>query len=235
MEVNIDQLAAHLKKLREEQGEDAYRASLTGFAKNLLAQGETAPFIEKLLERLEDSLDLEPLKKEAETLRVQREKAQQAAKDVANAPDFNQAMIGAMKQQMPNLKTQAQFDLVMRVFEAVQLYLNASFGGDDQGAAHARAALNQGLDLAPKLGVMAEEAAKSPEIPVNPAYTEEPRQFTEEASYEQLMKELDGIGSAEQLQQWYGAHKEEMDRIVSQGLRNKLFDRIRDRKKELAN
>lgn len=235
MEVNIDQLATHLKKLRDEQGEEAYRASLTGFAKNLLSQGETAPFIEKLLERLEDKLDLEPLKKEAETLQAQREKAQQAAKDVANAPDFNQAMIGAMKQQMPNLKTQAQFDLVMRIFEAVQLYLNASFGDDEQGAAHARNALNQGLDLAPKLVVMAEEAAESPEIPTNPAYTEEPRQFTEEAICDQLMAELEGLGSVEQLQQWYGVHKSDLDRIVSQGLRNKLFDRIRDRKKELAN
>src|SRR5690606_13496043 len=47
MEVNIDHLATHLKKLRDEQGEEAYRASLTGFAKNLLSQGETAPFIEK--------------------------------------------------------------------------------------------------------------------------------------------------------------------------------------------
>jgi hypothetical protein len=231
MQLKVEEIAAHLKKVKAEQGDEAFQQALSGFAKNLLLQGETAPFITKLLELLGETLDLAALKEEAEQLKDRREKAQASAKARA---DFNKAMVEAMKVSMPNLKTQAQFDLVTQTFDVLQMYLNASFGQDDEGSAQARIALNKGLDLAPKLGVIAEQAAESPEITTNPDFVEPPRQFTEEASCAKFLQDLQDQKSSRQLTAWYEANRVAFDRIQTTELRSRLFDAIRLRKKELS-
>ncbi len=234
-EVKVDDLANHLKKLKTEQGDEAYQQALQGFVKNLLAQGETGPFIVELLKSLEEELDLESLTTEADEIKKQRSSAQEAAQKMADSPDINQTMIEAMKKQMPNLKTQAQFDNAVRLFEVLQIYINAALGQDDEETARARDTLDQGLDLTAQLAVMAEQAAASPEVTSNPDFTEPPKQFTEQDSCEQFHKDLGAINSSEKLQQWYAANKTAFDRVTSKKLRDKLFDSIRAKKRNLSN
>jgi hypothetical protein len=235
MELRVDQIAEHLRKIKDEQGEEAYRQALVGLSKNLLSQGNTAPFIQELLKTLDDSLDLEPLKAEAETIKAKREETKKVVEAVSGGKDMNQVMVETMRQQMPNLKTQAQFNLVMQTFEGLQIYLNAAFGQDNLQAKKAREALNTGLDLAPKLGTIVEQAADSPEIKVNPDFINPPKEFTEVQTQQQLLEEIKAITSSEQLSQWYLANKPLTDSILSTKLRNELFDSIRDKKQSLSN
>jgi len=235
MELTVEQIAEHLRKIRSEQGEETYRLALRGFTKNLLLQGKAGSFIQDLLQKLEDNLDLEELKAEAEKMRQQQEEVEEVTKTATGGRDPSQVMVEMMRQQIPNLKTQAQFDHVMKLFEGLHFYLNAAFGQNEAVLKKSREALNKGLDLAVQLGVMAEQAAESPEIPTNPDFVNTPKEFTEIQTQQQLLKEVAALDSAERLNQWYLEQKSAMDGIVSTKLRNELFDAIRQRKKDLAN
>lgn len=237
MELKLEDMVNHLQRLKETQGEDSYKGALQALAKHLLAGDGTTPFLNQLLEALKDtSLDMEALKTEAAEIRKKREEAQEQAEKVnaATGQDMNQVMMDSIRQQLPNLKTQAQFDLVISTFEAITLYLNACYGKDTASAVRLREGINKALDLAPKLGEATEKLSDNPEATTNTDFVEPPKQYTEASSQERLLEELESIDSEASLQEWYAENKSVMDGIVSQNLRNKLFDAIRDKRKEVA-
>lgn len=234
MELKLDDIAAHLQGIKNTQGEEAYQTAVQGIAKQLLAGGDqTSEFLSQLLTKLGTELDLGPLQAEANEIKQKRE----AAKEQPPVPnqDMNQGMMEALQRQMPNLKTQAQFDLAMRSFEALQHYMDAAFGCDIPKAKILREGLEMVFDLAPKLGEVTEQVGDTPEAVSNSDYVQPPKQFTEHVNQKRLMEELDKIGTMDELTQWYSDNKSVMDGIVSTRLRNELFDAIRVKKNGYSN
>lgn len=150
----------------------------------------------------------------------------------------DEMMRQALAAQMPNLKTQAQFTLFMTCFDALRSTVNSYLGGDTVAAELAREALVKGLDMAKR---MPEIAKKLEEIPEEER-SEAAREFTEPAKelheydlHKQLLLELASHQTVEDLKKWYADNRGRLDRIVSLGLRNDLFDAIREKRRSLEN
>ena len=226
---NLDEVVAHLNGIRDTHGEEAFKQARLALAKQLLlANDNGAVFLKKAW----PDLDLDEVRRLA--------KAEQEGKTTqAKAGQLpEQMMVQMMRDQIPNLKTQGQFDLFMTAFNALQQHLNAVFGGHQDVADQTRASLNKTLDLAPKLtevGELIKEVPVDQQSEEAQAFTGTPKQFDQHAVFQSLMGELEQMESFEKLQQWYGAKREQMDRIVDQSLRDKLFDRVRHRRQDLSN
>ncbi len=142
----------------------------------------------------------------------------------------------ALAAQIPNLKTQAQFNIFMNCFDALRSTLNAYFGGELASAEMARDALNKGLDLAKQLVEITEKLNEIPDEAKSEAakeFTAPAKELHEYDEHRKLVFELANLKSLEALQTWYAESRQRIDRVVSQKLRNELFDAIRDRRKEL--
>lgn len=234
MDLRVEDIASHLQKIRDDQGEADFQTALQGLLKQLLVEEKNEPFVVLLLQHLNTTVDLEALKAEAASLRTKRQEAQAAAQAVSGGRDLSQVMTEHLKSQMPNLKTQAQFDLVMTAFETLQHYLNAAFAGSPN-LAKSRETLDQLLDLAAKIAVLEEKVQELPQAEKHADFVTPPREFTEHDKVKQLLAVLPTLATFEALQQWYRAEKPTMDSIVSLDLRNQLFDAIRSRRNALAN
>lgn len=235
MQIDIDGLVQHLSHLRKNQGEEAYRQSIENLARGIMGTEDGVGFIGKIAERLKDtSLDMDRLKAEAEAQKAARDQAEAAA-GAAGVKDPQQAFLGALQQQMPNLKTQAHFDLVQTAFEALTVYMNSSFGGDHETASKTREALNQVMDLASQVKDIDDQLHETPEATSNRDFVEPPREFTEQDTANGLLADLEGIESRERLNQWYSANRSTLDGVTDRTTRNSLFDAIRRKKAQLAN
>jgi dsDNA-binding SOS-regulon protein len=124
----------------------------------------------------------------------------------------------------------------MNCFDALRSTLNAYFGGELASAEMARDALNKGLDLAKQLVEITEKLNEIPDEAKSEAakeFTAPAKELHEYDEHRKLVFELANLKSLEALQTWYAESRQRIDRVVSQKLRNELFDAIRDRRKEL--
>ncbi len=150
----------------------------------------------------------------------------------------DEMMRKALAAQIPNLKTQAQFTLFMTCFEALRSTFNSYLGSEVVAAEKAREALNKGLDMAKK---MPEVTAKLEEIPEKErsetakGFTEPVKKFNEYDLHELFISELASHKTLADLKKWYKDNREYFDRVVSQKLRNSLFDAIREKRRTLEN
>jgi hypothetical protein len=234
-ELKAENIAAHLKMLRDTQGEEAYRKSIEALARKICHSDQGMALVQGIVAQIGDtSLDLEQLQAESKEAVKQAEEA--SGEDGPGAlGDNNEVFIRALQQQMPNLRTQAHFDLTQSAFQALQVCLNSYFGGDLASAKAAHEGLEKLLDLAAQVKEIDDKIQEEPNVTANEAFKTAPAQYTEDAKVEGFLSDLQGIDDPLKLQQWYSAHKPSMDQVVSQNLRNKLFDAIRNKKKALAN
>ncbi len=148
----------------------------------------------------------------------------------------DEMMRQALAAQIPNLKTQAQFNIFMNCFDALRSTLNAYFGGEVASAEMARDALNKGLDLAKQVVEITEKLNEIPDEAKSEAakeFTAPAKELHEYDEHRQLVFELSALTSLEALQAWYTNNRQRIDRVVSQKLRNELFDAIRERRNKL--
>lgn len=142
----------------------------------------------------------------------------------------------ALAAQIPNLKTQAQFNIFMTCFDALRSTLNAYFGGEVASGEMSRDALNKSLDMAKQITELTEKLGEMPdEIKSEAAkeFTAPAKELHEYDEHRQLIIELEGLKSLDALQKWYTDNRKRMDRVVSQKLRDELFDAIREKRKEV--
>lgn len=232
-EIKVDQIADHLKKLKETQGEDAYFQAVGALARKVLESDNGMAFVENLADKLgETGLDLEQLQAEAQQAKASRAATPETDSETV---DTNEVFIKALQEQMPNLKTQAHFDLTQSAFQALQICLNAYFGGDHVSAKQSRDGLNKLLDLAAQVKDIDDKLKEEPAATSNKNFKQAPKEYSERDKVDAFLSDLDEIESSNRLNQWYSANREGIDEIVSQDLRNKLFDKIRQKKKDLAN
>jgi hypothetical protein len=142
----------------------------------------------------------------------------------------------ALAAGMPNLKTQAQFTLFMTCFDILRSTVNSYYGGDAVAAELAREALNKALDMAKQVPDVVEKLQEIPEEERSEAakeFTAPAKELHEYDEHKSLIVELAALGTLDELGKWYDTNRSRIDRVVSQNLRNNLFDTIRDRRKQL--
>lgn len=154
-------------------------------------------------------------------------------------PEMQQAMLEAMRTQMPALRTQAQYNAFCAAFDALRLTMNAIFEGNAARQAEGKKALDLSLDIAQKVTAISEQLREVPEAAGTVGaelFTRAPAELQEHDIQRALLSELAQLETLEELSEWYMATPtvERRGRVVSQNLRNVLMDSIRERKAALT-
>jgi hypothetical protein len=211
-------LISHFDKIRSEQGEEAYQKARKNFAMGMILKPQGDEFIKQAF----PDMGIEAIRADAEK--------SQPSMGSDQAIDPQEMMLTAMRQQIPNLKTQAQFNLFMKSFDALRHTLNSAFGLDKEGYEKGKEALNMALDMALKISEVVQKLQETPEAATSKAaeeFKQPPREFQEYDVQKGLLIELETLTSAEELQRWYDNNRARIDCVVSASLRNELFDTIR--------
>lgn len=219
MKVSRDEFLKNLETIREQQGEEAYLRARQNFAVMFVL----SPGGEEWLRMTFPDLDLEVVKAEASK---------------RTPPLSNEQMIGFLRTQVPNLKSQVEFDTFMAAFNALTLAMNSYFGGKLEDGDTARKALDQALTTARKIPEIASRVEELPEESRSKTASEfvtPPKAFTEVEDQRRLLAELEAIKTATELKTWYQANRGRLDGVVTTRYRNELFDAIRDKQSALAN
>ncbi len=149
----------------------------------------------------------------------------------------SQIMAQALRQQMPDLKTQVQFTAFMAGFDAFRLLCNSIFSGDQPVEVQARDAFEKSLEsmrVATKLSNQFQEIPATDRSPSASQFIDPPSRFTEYDSQKELLVELGRVSTTEELNSWYSSTRDRREKIVTQSLRNVLFDEIRSKRDELT-
>lgn len=226
----VKMLTEVLEKLRETHGQAAYEKARHDVAVEMILK----PNGEAFLKNAFPDFDLTEVRAEAEA-KVAASQTMPGADDTPQTPEA--VLFNLVRQQMPNLKTQAHFNAFMAAFDALRTTLDGYFTDNPERASRAREALNKVLDMASKINHVAEQAAEVPPEERSERlseYVEPPKQFHEYDDQRRLRVELAAIPTYEALSEWYQANRKTMDRIVSKSLRDELFDAIRQRRSELT-
>jgi hypothetical protein len=222
MNMNFDQVVAHLRKVKTERGDESFHQALKNLFRALLEKPGSDQYIQRLLEEFAVTTSLEELKAEVRA----------SMSSPASPVDVVRQ---AIAQEMPNCKTQAHFDLVLQAWTALKVYLDAAYGFEREKADQARAGLNRLMDLAPQVAAAHAKLQENPEATTNPDYLEPARELSEHHKQQTLITELQSIDTRERLDAWYRDVKAIRDSIVSQKLRDEFYDLVRAKKHALAN
>lgn len=212
-----------LSQIREKYGEEKFQYAAKQSARMLIAQGPEMR--EAVRDALKGIVDVDALDNEPPPVYP-----------TGNLPD-EQVMMQAIRQAMPGVQTQAQFNVVLAAFDAVKVTLNAIFLGDKARAEKGREAIQQAIETAEKVTDLSSKLGHVPEAATSKAAEEfknPPAQFTEYDTYKGLIGELEVLASGSELSQWYTTNRARIDRVISQSLRNQLFDSIRQKQTTLS-
>lgn len=225
--VGLTDLTVHFDRIRKEQGEEAYDKARMDFAVAMVQKNQGDEFVSKLF----PDMDLDAVRVEAEKRKTTAE-----APGVPQGGNPQEMILNAMRQQIPNLKTQAQFNIFMSAFDALRHTLNMAFGLDKEGYDKGREVLLRVLDSAFTISGVVDKLKDSPEAATSKAAEEfknPPREFQEYDVQKSLLAEVATKMTVAELTKWYDSNRARMDCIVSQSLRNELFDTVRHKKAEL--
>lgn len=218
----LEALVQHLNNIREKLGEEAWKAEIRRHARQGIQAGGKSEIFWRAFVKDFDWLNADELKAEAPPKSPQND-------------TMMRMMIDAMKQQIPALKTQAQFGAALESFKALTETLGAIFERDPQRVEAAMKALMMSLEVAGKvtdLGEMLKDVPEAATSSAAEAFKSPPAEFSERDTQEKLLKELSLLRNLADLNTWYDMTKRDRDSIKSQDLRNVLLDAIRARKRE---
>jgi hypothetical protein len=214
--VQMGDLVTHFEKIRSEQGEEAYQRAVKNFALGMILKPRGDLFLKGAF----PDLDLDAIRAEAEKSKV--------ASPAQPPENPQQVMLNYMKQQVPNLKTQVQFDLFMQCFDALRKAMNAAYGLDKPSYEQFKGALDLLMGSGLKVSQAVEQLKENPEASSNEDFKQAPKQFQEQDVQTALLQELGALKSGDELNEWYTANKDRIHgQVVSPVLRNALLDSIR--------
>jgi hypothetical protein len=150
---------------------------------------------------------------------------------------MDQAFMQALQQQMPALKSQAQFNAFMASFEALRGLMNGVFAQNKEAEALYRDALDKAIDAGHKVTEITVKLEDVPEAATSreaEQFKQAPVQFTEYDTQRALLTELEGIKTVAALIDWWTANRARIDQVRSAGLRNPLLDLVREKRALLA-
>lgn len=218
MNPQIERLRAQLDNIRNQYGPEAYQQAAQDVAKMLVAQGgETEAAAREMFAGVVDFDKLGDI-------------------PVASAPVPN-PIVDAVRQQMPHLRSQAQFDAFMLGFDAFRAFIDAIYAGNKEGEESSKAALDKAIEGCRTAGSITQKLEDVPEAATSEAaekFKRPPVQFTEAETLAGLIEELVFIKTMTELNDWYTGQRSLMDKVVTQKLRDQLFDAIRKKKEELS-
>lgn len=139
----------------------------------------------------------------------------------------------ALQQQLPALKSQAQFTAFQAAFEAFRAVMNSIYSSDPVTEKEALDALGKAFDVAKKTTELTNKLADSPEAATSKQaeeFKQPPAEFGEYDEQRKLMTELAHIECLKDLTDWYKTNRARIDRVRSPSVRNPLLDAIRERK-----
>lgn len=224
LELGFETIVDHLRKIKAEHGDESFHLALKGLFRMVLQKPGAERYIERLLQALSLPKSVDDVKAEL-----------QASSPAPASSSPVDVVRQAIEQEMPHCKTQAHFDLVLQAWTALKIYLESCYGFECEKAEQGREALNRLLDLAPLVAKAHAQLQENPEATTNPDYVEPAREMTEHHKQQTLLAELQGIDNLARLNAWYAGSKPALDSIVSQSLRDELFDAIRAKKQALTN
>lgn len=219
MQISVED---HLRTFRELHGEEAWKAEVRRLAIAGIRKGA------------KHETFWQDLTKDLDWLNWDELKAQAVSEQVTHDPE--QMMAEMLRRQMPNIKTQAQYDAVVGALDGVRLVVNAILDGDKAKEADARRALELSFKAVSSATEITNKLEDSPEAATSKAaeqFKQPPAQFQEREVLDKLLAELAGLTSQDALNAWYASTKNERDRIVTQSLRNQLLDQVRAAKLKL--
>lgn len=223
MQTTVEQ---HLQHIQVTQGEEAMRLEIRRLA---IAGIRTSPkheaYWKNLVERYE-GIDWAELHQEAMSA--------MPGPTATTAPD--QMIANLLRNQMPGIKTQAQYDAVLGALDAVRLVANALLERDRFKEAEGRRAMElafHAIDKATELTLKLEDSPEAATSAAAEAFKTAPAEFRELEDQRRQLAELDALTTTDELTQWYAATKPRRDLIVTQSLRNQLMDAIRTKKAAL--
>lgn len=143
----------------------------------------------------------------------------------------------ALAAEIPNIKSQAQFNLFLASFDALRMTINAYYEGDPVMAAKGRQALNNALDMAKQMKGLEEKLDEIPDEEKSKAakdFVTPAKELHEDELHKKLLEELGNSQSLGALNAWYKNNRGRIDQVISSSLRNSLFDAIRAKRNELS-
>jgi hypothetical protein len=145
---------------------------------------------------------------------------------------FSEKQLQSLKEKMPSLKTQAQFQAFSIAFEAMQLLMNAVFSGHKEDETRARVLFEYAIDTARKISDLTVRLKDHPEAVKdedNP-FVQPVQASSDKVAQESLLQELQGVTSVKELNLWYDATRARRNLISDAPLRNQLIDAIREKR-----
>lgn len=214
-------MMSQLEQIREKYGDAAFKEAAKEAARFLLRQPPELADVARGL--LKDVVDFDELDREP--------------KSSPGAKPANDFMYQQIRQQVPGIKTQAQFDVFMTSFDALRLYMNSTFLGDKEQAEKAKQVLLEGLDAAVTATELSQKLNEVPEAATSPEaekFKVPPKELYEQEVQQSLLSELGALSTLGELNAWYLANKVKFDLVQSQAYRNELFDSVRQKKASLT-
>lgn len=211
-----------LTRIREAYGEDKFKYAAAHSIRMILAQHPERK--EDIREALAGMVDVDEL----------------LQKNTSKYPDLptGDMMFQAIRQSMPGIQTQAQFDVTMSAFDALRAVLNAIFLSDKEGAKKAQESLLSALTAAHEVTDLSIKLSQVPEAATSAAaeqFKRPPSQYVEMAVKQELEEKLEKVTGLAELNDWYKTNRSDIDRVTTQALRNELVEKIRAKKREYAN
>jgi len=221
----------HLNNIKTRLGEEAFRKEVRRLAKTGIRMGGKHEEFWRNLVKQYEWLNVEELLASDDPVI-----GGNGSHVGGNQQQQMELLIHALRQQMPALKTQAQFNIALAAFDALRMILNHTFEGDMSKVADARRALDLAFDAAHRITEISNQLQDVPEAATSPASQEfkaPPTQFAEYDTQKALLLELEALSGIGELNAWYAVTKDRRDMIKSQTLRDTLLDAIRAKKVQL--
>jgi hypothetical protein len=220
-------VAEYLAKVKAEAGEDVWKAEIRRLAvKSFQMGGQHEAFWRDQIKDF-DWITADEVKKEA---------AAMPPLGMGNV-DVNQLIAQTIKQRIPGIKTQGQFNTFKAAFEAFEAVANAIFNGDVTQELELRKVLETAWTACKQATELTRKLEAVPEAATSKAaeeFKQPPAEFSEYDVQRGLLEELKVIQNFDLLKSWYEETKKRRDSVKSQTLRDVLMDSIRARKMELA-
>jgi len=201
---------------------------MTQFAKDCLREGgQMEQFAHVMFQGLQDQgLDWDHIQREYEAEKV----AEQTQPDMG-------LFMRALQQQLPGLKSQAQFTAFQASFEAFRAVINGVLERNREAEAVGKEALAKSFET---LRVATDLTQKLHDVPeaVTSREAEDfkrpPREFGEYDVQRALLSELEKIQTLSELDEWWTTNRQRVDLVKSPSLRNPLIDFVREKKHRLG-
>ncbi len=231
---SIQNMVAELLRIKNEQGEAAYREAIRMAAATVLATGDKKSilFFSSFLDNLDLDFKWADVVAEMGAQKSTAASAPEPPTAKPLEPDMG-LFLKALQGQLPGIKSQAQYTAFNAGFEAFRAIVNGITTGNAELEVKGKEALAQAFEVLRTATSVTKKLEDVPEAATSAAaedFKRPPAEFMEYDVQRALLSELERLGSEDQLNHWYNDNRRRVESIKTSGLRNALFDAIRAKK-----